>query len=141
MPMHESVFHLASMIPGLGGGLALFLYGMRKMTEALKTVAGAGLKDFLARLTTNRFTGALSGALITDVVQSSSVTTLDAAQREDAGNEPEGLAVCAQKPDNGLAMNENSLCWALAAPRAASVLARGPHPRVARTAYNSDGWG
>ena len=64
------------MITGLGGGLALFLYGMRKMTEALKTVAGTGLKDVLARLTTNRFTGALSGAAITAVIQSSSVTTV-----------------------------------------------------------------
>lgn len=65
-----------AMITGLGGGLALFLYGMRKMTEALKTVAGARLKDVLAKLTTNRFTGAFSGALITAVIQSSSVTTV-----------------------------------------------------------------
>ena len=67
---------LVAMITGLGGGLALFLYGMRKMTESLKTVAGAKLKDVLAKLTTNRFTGALSGALITAVIQSSSVTTV-----------------------------------------------------------------
>ena len=66
----------AAMATGLGGGLALFLYGMRKMAEALKTVAGTGLKDVLARLTTNRFTGALSGAVITAVMQSSSVTTV-----------------------------------------------------------------
>ena len=74
--MQASTLDLAAMITGLGGGLALFLYGMRKMTEALKTVAGTGLKDVLARLTTNRFTGALSGALITAVIQSSSVTTV-----------------------------------------------------------------
>lgn len=66
----------AAMATGLGGGLALFLYGMRKMADALKTVAGTGLKDVLARLTTNRFTGALSGAVITAVMQSSSVTTV-----------------------------------------------------------------
>ena len=65
-----------AMATGLGGGLALFLYGMRKMADALRTVAGAGLKDVLARLTTNRFTGALSGAFITAAVQSSSVTTV-----------------------------------------------------------------
>jgi len=63
-------------ITQLGGGLALFLYGMRRMTEALKTVAGSGMKDLLARLTTNRFTAATAGALITAVVQSSSVTTV-----------------------------------------------------------------
>ncbi len=69
--MQASTLDLATMITGLGGGLALFLYGMRKITEALKTVAGTGLDDVLARLTTNRFTGALSGALITAVIQSS----------------------------------------------------------------------
>ena len=74
--MQEPTLDLPTMITGLGGGLALFLYGMRKMTDALKTVAGAGLKDVLARLTTNRLTGALSGAFITAVIQSSSVTTV-----------------------------------------------------------------
>ncbi len=60
----------------LGGGLALFLYGMRRMTESLKTVAGSGMKSLLARLTTNRFTAALAGAIVTAVIQSSSVTTV-----------------------------------------------------------------
>lgn len=60
----------------LGGGLALFLYGMRRMTEALKVVAGSGVKTLLARLTTNRFTAAVAGAAITAIVQSSSVTTV-----------------------------------------------------------------
>ena len=71
-----SSLDIGAILLGLGGGLALFLYGMRKMTEALKTVAGARLKDVLAFLTTNRFTGALSGALVTAVIQSSSVTTV-----------------------------------------------------------------
>ena len=60
----------------LGGGLALFLYGMRRMTESLKTVAGSGMKNLLARLTTNRFTAAFAGTVITAVIQSSSVTTV-----------------------------------------------------------------
>ena len=63
-------------ITQLGGGLALFRYGMRRMTEALKTVAGSGMKNLLARLTTNRFTAAAGGAIITAVIQSSSVTTV-----------------------------------------------------------------
>lgn len=67
---------LGAMVTGLGGGLALFLYGMRKMTEALKTVAGTGMKAFLGRVTTNRFTAAGAGALVTAVLQSSSVTTV-----------------------------------------------------------------
>ena len=63
-------------ITQLGGGLALFLYGMRRMTESLKTVAGSGMKNLLARLTANRFTAAFAGAMITAVIQSSSVTTV-----------------------------------------------------------------
>jgi phosphate:Na+ symporter len=67
---------LGVIITQLGGGLALFLYGMRQMTEALKTVAGSGMKNLLARLTVNRFTAAGAGAIITAVIQSSSVTTV-----------------------------------------------------------------
>jgi phosphate:Na+ symporter len=67
---------LGVLVTQLGGGLALFLFGMRQMTESLKTVAGAGMKDLLARLTANRFTAALAGAIITAVIQSSSVTTV-----------------------------------------------------------------
>ncbi len=67
---------LGVMLTQLGGGLALFLYGMRRMTEALKTVAGKNMKNLLARLTTNRFTASLAGATVTAVIQSSSVTTV-----------------------------------------------------------------
>lgn len=67
---------LGVILTQLGGGLALFLYGMRRMTEALKTVAGSRMKTLLSRLTTNRFTAAFAGALITSVIQSSSVTTV-----------------------------------------------------------------
>ena len=65
-----------AIITQMGGGLALFLYGMRRMTEALKTVAGSGMKSLLAKLTANRFTAAFAGAVITAVIQSSSVTTV-----------------------------------------------------------------
>ncbi|MFT5409394.1 MAG: phosphate:Na+ symporter, partial [Verrucomicrobiales bacterium] len=67
---------IGTILTGLGGGLALFLYGMRKMTEALKLVAGARMKSFLARLTSNRFSAAFAGAGVTAVIQSSSVTTV-----------------------------------------------------------------
>jgi phosphate:Na+ symporter len=60
----------------LFGGLALFLFGMDQMADALKAVAGDRMKNILARLTTNRFTGAVTGALVTAVIQSSSVTTV-----------------------------------------------------------------
>lgn len=61
---------------GLLGGLALFLFGLEQMASALKAVAGDRLKDILSRLTTNRFRGAFTGALVTAVIQSSSVTTV-----------------------------------------------------------------
>jgi phosphate:Na+ symporter len=64
------------MVIGLVGGLALFLYGMEQMSDALKALAGDRLKDVLARLTTNRYVGAVTGAVVTAVIQSSSVTTV-----------------------------------------------------------------
>ncbi|MCU7917803.1 MAG: Na/Pi cotransporter family protein [Candidatus Thiodiazotropha sp. (ex Epidulcina cf. delphinae)] len=60
----------------LFGGLALFLYGMEQMADALKAVAGERMKGILAKLTTNRFMGATTGAFVTAVIQSSSVTTV-----------------------------------------------------------------
>jgi len=60
----------------LFGGLALFLFGMDLLTRALKVVAGDRMKDILARLTSNRFVGALTGAVVTAIVNSSSVTTV-----------------------------------------------------------------
>ena len=60
----------------LFGGLALFLFGMDQMGAALKSVAGERMKAILARLTSNRYAGALTGALVTAVIQSSSVTTV-----------------------------------------------------------------
>jgi phosphate:Na+ symporter len=61
---------------GLTGGLAIFLFGMTQMTDALKAAIGEGLKGALAKLTPNRITGALTGATVTAVIQSSSVTTV-----------------------------------------------------------------
>lgn len=61
---------------GLFGGLALFLFGMDVMTQALKSAAGDYMKDILGKLTRNRFVGVGVGALVTAVIQSSSVTTV-----------------------------------------------------------------
>lgn len=73
--MNESI-NFGLMLVNLAGGLALFLYGMHKMTEALKIVAGNSAKDMLAKLTTNRFSGAFAGAFVTAIIQSSSITTV-----------------------------------------------------------------
>ncbi len=60
----------------LFGGLALFLFGMELMSNSLKDVAGERMKTTLARLTVNRFMGATTGAFVTAVIQSSTVTTV-----------------------------------------------------------------
>ncbi len=65
-----------TMTVGLLGGLALFLYGMDMMADALKAVAGERMKNILAKLTANRFLGVLTGAFVTAIIQSSSVTTV-----------------------------------------------------------------
>jgi phosphate:Na+ symporter len=61
---------------GLFGGLALFLGGLDQLSEGLKQAAGRTLKVVLERLTSNRFSGALTGAIVTGVLNSSSVTTV-----------------------------------------------------------------
>jgi phosphate:Na+ symporter len=58
------------------GGLALFLFGIDQLTDSLKAVAGDRMKTILARLTSTRISGALTGAFVTAVIQSSSVTTV-----------------------------------------------------------------
>lgn len=67
---------VGSILMGLIGGLALFLFGLDQLSDALKLIAGEGMRKILARLTTNRFTGALAGAIVTAIIQSSSVTTV-----------------------------------------------------------------
>ena len=64
------------LVQKLLGGLALFLFGLDMMTDSMKKVAGDKMKDVLAKMTTNRFAGVATGALVTSVVQSSSVTTV-----------------------------------------------------------------
>lgn len=60
----------------LFGGLALFLFGMEQMSDSLKAVAGDRMKNILAKLTVNRFMAATTGAFVTAVIQSSSITTV-----------------------------------------------------------------
>ena len=60
----------------LAGGLALFLFGMDQMGEALKIVAGDKMRLILGKLTTNRVMGLVTGAIVTAIIQSSSVTTV-----------------------------------------------------------------
>lgn len=61
---------------GMIGGLALFLFGMNSMSEALQKAAGERMKRILSLLTRNPVMGAAAGALVTAVLQSSSATTV-----------------------------------------------------------------
>ena len=58
------------------GSLALLIFGMKMMSEALQKIAGAGLRHVLARMTANRLSGMMTGAFVTCAVQSSSATTV-----------------------------------------------------------------
>ena len=58
------------------GSLALLIYGMKTMSDALQKMAGPSLRHILARMTGNRFSGMLTGTLVTCAVQSSSATTV-----------------------------------------------------------------
>lgn len=58
------------------GCIALLMYGMKVMSEALQKMAGPGLRHILGAMTTNRFTGVLTGMLVCVAVQSSAATTL-----------------------------------------------------------------
>lgn len=65
-----------SNIISLLGGLGLFLFGMKYMSDGLNQVAGKKMKNLLEKLTRNRFKGFLLGVLVTAVIQSSSATTV-----------------------------------------------------------------
>ena len=67
------------------GSLALLIYGMKVMSEALQKMAGAQLRHILAAMTTNRFTGMLTGMFVTCAVQSSSATTVMTVSFVNAG--------------------------------------------------------
>jgi len=65
-----------TIILSMAGGLGLFLYGMRIMSDSIEKVAGARLRGILERLTTNRFMGILVGVIFTAAIQSSSACTV-----------------------------------------------------------------
>ena len=58
------------------GSIALLIYGMKVMSEALQKLAGPQLRHLLGAMTTNRFSGVLTGSLVTVAVQSSAATTV-----------------------------------------------------------------
>lgn len=65
-----------SILLSMAGGLGLFLFGMKLMSEGIEKAAGAKLRSILEFFTTNRFTGMLVGIVFTAVIQSSSACTV-----------------------------------------------------------------
>ena len=65
-----------TIVLSMTGGLGLFLYGMRIMSDSIEKVAGAKLRGILERLTTNRFTSIFVGMIFTAAIQSSSACTV-----------------------------------------------------------------
>ena len=70
---------------GIFGGLGLFLYGMKLMSDGLESAAGEKLKGILEKVTSNRFVGVLVGAIVTCIIQSSSATTVMVVSFVNAG--------------------------------------------------------
>ncbi len=75
-PESTNAFSWAKLLMTLVGGLALFLYGMEKMSEGMKKSAGERMRNILSALTSNRFIAMFVGAFVTMVIQSSSATTV-----------------------------------------------------------------
>lgn len=67
------------------GSLALLMFGMKSMSESLQKMAGSQLRHVLQAMTTNRFTGMLTGMFITAAVQSSTATTVMTVSFVNAG--------------------------------------------------------
>ena len=65
---------MVMMILGTAGGLALFLYGLRVLSDGLKRVAGERIRSFLEGITGRAYRGAIVGALSSGLLQSSSMT-------------------------------------------------------------------
>lgn len=87
--------NIMQIIFGLVGGLAIFIFGMNLMSESLQKVAGEKMKKILGLLTKNPLMGAIAGALVTAVLQSSSATTVMAIGFVSAGlmNLPQAISI------------------------------------------------
>ena len=67
---------VSTVVFGIFGGLALFLYGIILLSEGLQKAAGKNLKIILEKLTDRPIKGIMGGAIITAIIQSSSITTV-----------------------------------------------------------------
>ena len=75
-PAHEGRLDGFRMVMGALAGLVLFLYGVSRMSEGLKAIAGERMRELLGKFTTNRFAGVATGTVVTAVLDSSSITII-----------------------------------------------------------------
>ncbi len=76
---------IAEMICTIVGGLGIFLYGMMSISEGMQAVAGERLRKLIHAVTNNRFVACGVGAVVTSIIQSSSITTVIAVGMVSAG--------------------------------------------------------
>ena len=69
-------FNIFSLIIGVMGGLGLFLYGMKVLSDGLRKIAGPRMRSILEAFTRSRLMAVIVGAGITSLLQSSSATTV-----------------------------------------------------------------
>ncbi|MCG8570277.1 MAG: Na/Pi cotransporter family protein [Spirochaetes bacterium] len=79
------MFLQIKLILTVGGGLGIFIYGMKLLSESLENAAGENLKKILSSMTNNRFFGVFTGFFVTSIVQSSSATTVMVVSFVNAG--------------------------------------------------------
>lgn len=79
--MDNTIFTVLKLL----GSLALLMYGMKVMSEGFQKLTGDRLRNILGAMTTNRFTGLLTGAFVTAAVQSSTATTVMTVSFVNAG--------------------------------------------------------
>jgi phosphate:Na+ symporter len=76
---------IITLIFGITGGLCLFLYGMKVMSDGIQHAAGGRLQRVLNFMTGNRFTAVITGTAVTALIQSSSATTVMVVSFVNAG--------------------------------------------------------
>ena len=80
-----SIWEIFCVILNFAGALAVFLFGMKLMSEGLQKVAGNGMRNMLSKITNNPVSGILTGTAVTTAIQSSSATTVMVVSFVNAG--------------------------------------------------------
>ncbi len=76
MSAEASTFSVIGTVAGVTGGLGIFLLGMKQISDGLQAVAGRRMRKLIAAATTTRLAGIMTGAVVTGIIQSSSITTV-----------------------------------------------------------------